>query len=108
MNNLKISVLIVTYNSMDYILDCLKSVYQSKLEGFSLEVIISDNASKDDTVNLITKNYGKSKIITNKNNTGFVGGIDIAIKEALDSNSDYFFISRYSYKKRYYSKLIQI
>ncbi len=92
MNNSKISVLIVTYNSMDYILDCLKSVYQSKLEGFSLEVIISDNASKDDTVSLITKNYGKSKIITNKNNTGFAGGINIAIKKGLESDSDYFFI----------------
>jgi len=92
MNNFKISILIVTYNSQDYILECLKSVYQSKNEGFILEVIISDNASNDDTVKLIEKNYPKAKIITNKTNTGFSGGINVAIKYGLESDSDYFFI----------------
>ncbi len=92
MNNSKITVLIVTYNCKDYILDCLKSVYQSKHDGFSLEVIISDNASKDDTVKLIAENYSMVKIIANKTNTGFAGGINIAIKKGLETDSDYFFI----------------
>lgn len=87
-----ISVLIVTYNSGDFISDCLESVLKNQNSKFDLDVIISDNNSKDSTVSLIKKKFPSVRIIENKTNLGFAGGVNIAIKFAIKSKSDYMFI----------------
>lgn len=44
---MKISIVIVTYNSVNLIRDCLNSIFKFNDIGNELEVIIADNASKD-------------------------------------------------------------
>ncbi|MBU2258037.1 MAG: glycosyltransferase family 2 protein [Candidatus Omnitrophica bacterium] len=67
-----ISIVILTYNSANYIKSCLDSVYLQRYQNF--EVIVVDNGSKDDTVSLIKKNYPQVILIENKDNLGACKG----------------------------------
>lgn len=82
-NQLKISLIILTFNSTDYIDKCLKSV--EKQLNKNIEVIVVDNNSSDATL-LKLKKYKNIKIIKNKKNYGFSKGINIGIKNAKYKN----------------------
>lgn len=44
-----VSVIIVNYNTRDYLDNCLRSLF-AHTKGVSFEVIVIDNASSDDSV----------------------------------------------------------
>jgi GT2 family glycosyltransferase len=68
-NTPNISIIIVTWNSSREIINCIDSVYAQN--NVTCEVIVIDNASEDNTVDLI-KNYGGDiLLITNTRNLGF-------------------------------------
>ncbi len=76
------SIIIITYNSKDYILKCLKSIY--KVNGINkAEIIVLDNNSYDNSVFLIQKYYPEVKVIESKINLGFGAGVNKAVKSAL-------------------------
>lgn len=62
------SIIIVTYNREKIVLDCLKSVMN--LDYKNTEIILVDNASSDQTVNRVKKEYPLVKVIRNKTNLG--------------------------------------
>lgn len=71
----KISIIIVTYNSEKYISKCIKSLYL--YSKYIQEIILIDNASTDNSVNIInnlSKIFAKIKITSNKENVGFTKG----------------------------------
>ncbi len=71
MSELKLSILIPTYNRAKLLEECLKSVINS-YEKDDIEIIVSDNCSNDDT-ELIIKNYSfehRLKYFRNKENIG--------------------------------------
>ena len=49
-----LSVLIVTYNSAPFVLDCIRAVQHSVCRH-SFEIIVADNASADDSVATVRK-----------------------------------------------------
>ena len=53
---LDLSIIIVSFNTRDVLLDCLTSVY-AQTEGISFEVIVVDNASSDDTPGSVSENF---------------------------------------------------
>ena len=63
-----ISVIIPTCNSAQFIIPCLDSVSRQKAQN--IEIILVDNASADNTVSLVRKNYPEVRIIENKINVG--------------------------------------
>jgi len=63
----KVSVVIVTYNSINFIDHCLESVMSSE----PFEVIVVDNSSMDKTVERIVENFPKVKIVQNDTNLGY-------------------------------------
>ncbi|MDP4086259.1 MAG: glycosyltransferase family 2 protein [Bacillota bacterium] len=66
-----VSVQIVTYNSEQDIVPCLKAVFS---QSYPIEkIIIIDNQSKDRTLELI-RDFRCVKIIKNSHNNGFAGG----------------------------------
>lgn len=73
----KISVNLVTWNGAKYILDCLKSLFAQTFEDFSLLII--DNGSTDETLDLIKEKYPHLKIVTHKENQGFAKAHNQAI-----------------------------
>jgi len=67
--NRLVSVIIVTYQSAQYISFCLDSV--SRSEDVSHEIIVIDNASTDGTAELITRDWTDVTLVKNSNNVGF-------------------------------------
>jgi len=84
-----IFVTIVNYNGDNDTLSCLKSLNEVRVEGFSLKVIVLDNASKK--VFEIDRNQFDNfelSLIKSENNLGFAGGQNVAIKNALEKGAD--------------------
>jgi len=65
-----VSIIIVNYNTRDLTLQCLKSVY-SITNGLTFEVIVVDNASKDDSVDRIKQLFPQTILIQSDKNLGF-------------------------------------
>ncbi|HDM8185455.1 TPA: glycosyltransferase family 2 protein [Vibrio harveyi] len=63
-----ISVIIPTYNSSKYISSCLSSVFNQTYKN--IEVIVVDDCSEDNTVEIIKQQYPKTKIIEMESNSG--------------------------------------
>ena len=78
---ISVSIIVPVYNQWDYTYLCLKSISENT-EGISYEVIIADDNSSDETVN-IEKYVKNVKIIRNKNNLGFLRNCNNAAKQAL-------------------------
>ena len=79
----RISVIIVSYNSESFIEKCIVSVLKNLLTN--AEVIVLDNASTDKTLEVLSKLKVKSeklKVIESKINLGFAKGNNLASKEA--------------------------
>jgi GT2 family glycosyltransferase/glycosyltransferase involved in cell wall biosynthesis len=76
----KISVIVVTYNSTDYIEKCLDSILASNYPD--LEIIVVDNASSDDTITKLDRFKNALKIIPNKENLGFGVGNNMGIQNS--------------------------
>jgi GT2 family glycosyltransferase len=76
-----VSVLIVCWNSEKYIYNCLKSIYHFTI-GYSFEVIVVDNGSTDNTVNIIQDNFHDVRLFKCGVNYGFARGNNIAISMA--------------------------
>lgn len=87
---MKISVVIVTYNGMKWIENCIESILKNTLIP---EIIVVDNCSSDDTTTFIKHNYSqKIKLIESPENLGFGKANNIGISLALELKSDYVFL----------------
>lgn len=75
------SVVIVTYNAADSICACLKSLEYAAREGW-LKVIVVDNASTDDTVAIVRRDFGWVKLVEAGENGGFGAGNNIGYSHA--------------------------
>ena len=65
-----ISICIPNYNGADYIRDCLSSVYTQR-GAFTFEVLLHDDASTDDTLDIVRREYPTVQIIASDRNVGF-------------------------------------
>ena len=89
--NPHIKILVLNWNGMGVIENCLKSI--SKINYTNYSVCIIDNNSKDGSVNFIENNFKFYELIKNKSNLGYSKGYNIAFDEFKNNNSiDYFFI----------------
>ncbi len=81
----KLTIVIVSYNVRDYLVQCIESVRKA-LEGLDGEVFVVDNCSKDDTVSYLQTNYPDIHLIANQENVGFARANNQAIRQ---SDSEY-------------------
>lgn len=83
-----IGIVICNYNKRDYVLQCIQSVLESKIQDFDVYVV--DNASEDDSAQMIQKEYGnKVELIVNKENLGGSGGFNTGLRKALEKGYKY-------------------
>ena len=82
-----VSIVVISYNSSKYILELLDSVNSQSYKN--IELIISDDASKDDTlekvslwVDLNKKRFQRVSILESKKNLGICRNINRGFKEA--------------------------
>lgn len=85
----KFSVIIVSYNTCKITLQCIESIYNT-CQDEQFEIIVVDNASKDDSLIQIQKNYPKVIIAQNEANLGYAAAVNKGIKLA---NFDFFIVS---------------
>lgn len=76
-----LSVFIVTYNSAPLLRACLDSLRAQTLAG-DFEVIIVDNASRDESVAIIREEYPEVHLIASPVNLGFGNGNNLALTVA--------------------------
>ena len=93
-DKIKISVVIVNYNTREMTLECLRAAILA-LDGFRSEIIVVDNASIDGSVAAIRVCYPEVRIVVNKRNAGFGSANNLGMKIAkgetfLLLNSDAF------------------
>lgn len=74
-----VAVTLVTYNSADYLERCLESVFAQR--GVTLDVVVVDNASADDSVERLKPFEGRLQLIRNTENRGFASAQNQAIRE---------------------------
>ena len=76
----KVSIIIPVYNQFDYTYNCLKSILEHT-EGIEYEIIIADDVSSDETINI--KHFVKNiNVVRNKKNLGFLLNCNNAAKQA--------------------------
>jgi hypothetical protein len=78
------SIIVLNYNGKNYLKKCLDSL--KKLTYPNYEIIFVDNASTDDSIEFVEKNYTEIKIIKNESNLGFAEGNNVGIR---NSNGEY-------------------
>ncbi len=91
-NEYRLSIITINYNGLKDTCELIDSIPFNN----NLEVIVVDNASKEDEANVIAEQYPQVKVIRSSHNLGFAGGNNLGIKEAkgkyilLINNDTYF------------------
>lgn len=83
---MKVCTIIVSYNFEKWIETCLSSLAKSSVET---EIIVIDNASSDNTCEIISEHYPKVTLIENSKNLGFGKANNIGFQYAIENNFDY-------------------
>jgi len=84
--NCDLSIIIVTWNVVDYVRECLKSIILNTPACLNYEVIVVDNASSDNTTSMISNEFSDVILISNSTNIGFARGNNQAIRVAKGRN----------------------
>jgi GT2 family glycosyltransferase len=77
-----LSIIIVCYKGWEPLKKCLDALDSFTGNAFSLEVLIVDNKSDDDTIIEIERNFPKFRFIYNTINGGFANGCNLGAKNA--------------------------
>ena len=75
-----VSIVIPHWNNVDILTECLESISATDFD--SVETIVVDNASTDNSVASVRSNYPNVKLIENDKNYGYAGGCNIGAEAA--------------------------
>jgi len=75
-----VSIITVTWNNAKDIVNCINSIKKQTYTDF--EILLIDNNSNDNSVDIVRKHYPDIQIIENKQNLGFAEGNNIGIQKA--------------------------
>ncbi len=76
----RISIVIVNWNGAAHLPTCLNALRAQTFRDF--EVIVADNASRDDSLQLLARDYPEVKVVVLPVNRGFTGGNNAGIRAA--------------------------
>lgn len=99
----ELAIIIVNYNTRQLLDDCLASIFKADQPKGGLQVVVVDNASLDDSMDMVAKKYPTVFSIKNSENLGFAKANNVGVSAAdarylLFLNSDTV-IRRYSLVK---------
>ena len=77
-----VSTIIVSYNTEILLSQCLISLFKETMD-LSMEVIVVDNASSDNTCHIVRNHFPTVKLIINKENYGYAKANNIGIRASL-------------------------
>lgn len=79
---MKLSIIIVNWQTPDYLKNCLASIFQNPLSIGLMEVIVIDNASSDNSADLVAKQFPQTILIVNQKNIGFAKAVNQGLIKA--------------------------
>lgn len=82
-DSIDLSVIILTYNVRDLTVSCVRSILADiSHSSKNIEVLVVDNGSTDDTVEILHRDFPTVKLIINGTNLGFSRGNNEGLKAA--------------------------
>lgn len=88
--NPKVSVNILNWNRAQDTIECVESCQKIRYDRY--EILIIDNHSTDNSVQIFRKHFPRVSIIQNNDNLGYAGGNNVGIRHALAEGADYVLI----------------
>ena len=82
MKSVQVSVIVPSYNAELYIGRCIRSLLKQSLSQEDFEIIVINDASKDNTKNALLPFVGDIVLIENKRNLGLPSSLNKGIKKA--------------------------
>jgi len=76
-----ISIVIVSFNVVELLRECLQSVVDARLDA-DLDLWVVDNASQDGSVQMVKKDFPFVKLVVNTANVGFAAAANQALAQA--------------------------
>jgi GT2 family glycosyltransferase len=76
--SLDLSVVIVNWNTRDYLASCLTSIRES-LSGPDTQVVVVDNASAHGSAQMVRERFPGARLVANTENRGVAGGVNDGI-----------------------------
>ena len=76
-----VTVVTVTYEAGDLVLECLRSLRDQELGGLRMAVVVVDNASTDGTADRVARAHPEVRLLRSPVNLGFAGGNNLALRE---------------------------
>ncbi len=84
----KVFVVILNFNGFEDTIACVKSL-QKMEKNETLEIVVIDNASNNESVEEINKALSGIVFLRNKENLGFSGGCNVGMRYAMDNGADF-------------------
>jgi hypothetical protein len=84
--NTKLAIILVNYKNPDITIDCINSIRKSSYKNY--EIIVVDNASKDNSLEKLNK-ITDIILLKSETNKGFSAGNNIGIRYAIKAGFDY-------------------
>jgi GT2 family glycosyltransferase len=82
----KVSVVVPNWNGISLLKPCLDSLLAQTL---TTQIIVVENGSKDGSLEFLQTKYPSVKLVVNKRNKGFAGGVNGGIRLAVKNHADY-------------------
>ena len=83
---MNIFVVVLNWNGKEFLQQCIESLLDQTLIN---KIIVVDNGSTDESINIIESKNLRLKIIRNDRNLGFSGGVNKGIEYAMESGADF-------------------
>ena len=81
----RVAIVILNFNGVHHLRSFLPSVMATQYDN--LEIVVADNGSTDQSIEVIQKEFNQVTLITHATNEGFAGGYNWALKEV---KADYY------------------
>lgn len=93
MNAPLVHVLVINWNGLPHLRECLDTLLASAYDN--VRFVLIDNASTDGSVQFVRENYGNDsrvELLELPRNLGWAGGNNEGMRRALDAGADYIFL----------------
>lgn len=85
-HSMRVSIVILNWNGKDDTVECLASIRQ--LDYPNYDVVVVDNGSSDDSVDVISRQYPEATLLQTGANLGYAGGNNVGIRWALEHGAE--------------------
>lgn len=76
----RVRVVVVTWQAAHLLPECLDSLVDQRVAGAEVEIVVVDNASTDETGELLATRYPQVRVVELPRNVGFAGGASAGLR----------------------------